>query len=277
MPPKVPRTGAYLGAWVNPVKSEGEAAQVSAFAQATGSGPAVLSLFTSWNKPAPISSLTSIVAQGAIPLVAWGCASTAAVNAGRDDALITKYAESLKSFAHPVFLRWFWEMNLPVRKDVTCIGGDGPSGFVSAWRHVWGIFHQVGATNVALVWCPGVGSDPARMADYFPGASYVDWIAADGYDRKSLGLAAFNDTFGAWYNAYAGYGKPLMIAETGALAKDQSAYLGGIGLSMSTQFPAIKALVYFDAAGPAGAWQLVGNGLDAYRALGQDAYFRVKG
>ena len=182
--------------------------------------------------------MQKIVEHGAIPLVSWGCTSTAAIDSGQFDQLITSYAMALKSFGHPVLLRWFWEMNLRVAKDVACIGPNGPAGFVSAWIHVWNIFHEVGATNVSFVWCPGVSAGVSDTTPYFPGAAYVDWIGADGYDRAATkGVGAFANIFGAWYAAFAGYGKPMMIGETGAMAAVQAAYLQGIGAVLPSRIP----------------------------------------
>ena len=272
-PPPVPTTGAYLGAWVNPNPGHSEISQLPSFAQAIGRAPAVLSLYTSWAKPAPIAHMQAIVAHGAIPLIAWGCESTAAVISGQDDGLITAYASALKGFGHPVLLRWFWEMNLKVPKDVNCRGSGGPAGFVAAWKHVWGIFQLAGARNVAFVWCPGIGGGLTEMDPYFPGAAYVDWIGVDGYDRTSQGQQAFANVFGAWYAAYSVYGKPLMIGETAAHPDDQAAYLAGIESSLPTQFPDIKALIYFDAHGPDGPWELGPSGLQALSRLATNPFF----
>jgi mannan endo-1,4-beta-mannosidase len=286
-PPPVPQSGTYLGAWVNPAKGSGdepiggntnakELAQLPSFKRAISAAPAIVSVYTPWQAPAPISTLQGIVDQGAIPLVAWGCASTASISAGQYDRQISSYAQSLKAFARPVFLRWFWEMNLGTAKDVNCRGSAGPAGFVTAWRHIWDIFQQAGATNVAFVWCPGITGGLAKMAAYFPGVGYVNWIGVDGYDRRQTGAAAFTSLFGAWYATYSADEKPLMIAETGAEPIDQAAYLQGIESSLPTQFPEIKALVYFDAPGPAGSWALVGSGLDAFHRLATDPYFSAR-
>jgi beta-mannanase len=172
-----------------------------------------------------------------------------------------------------VLLRWFWEMNLSVPKDVQCLGSGGPTGFVSAWIHIWNIFHQVGATNVSFVWNPGVTGGVAQMAPFFPGAAYTDWIGADGYDRKDQGAAGFGQVFGPWYAAYSGYAKPMMIGETAATASDQASYLQGIAGTLPSQFPLVKALVYFDAQGPAASWVLTPEGLQAYRQLASSSYF----
>jgi hypothetical protein len=276
-PPPVPATGAYLGAWVNPNPGHSEISQLPSFAQAIGKVPAILSLYTPWAKPAPISHMQDIVSHGAIPLVSWGCEPTAAVISGQEDGIIASYARSLKAFGHPVLLRWFWEMNLNIPKDVNCLGTGGPADFIAAWKHVREMFQLAGANNVAFVWCPGISNGVAEINSYFPGAAYVDWIGVDGYDRKSQGQQAFADVFGAWYATYSVYGKPLMIGETAAHADDQASYLLGIESSLPAQFPDVKALIYFDATGPGGTWALSESGLHALSRLAANPYFSAHG
>jgi beta-mannanase len=208
-----------------------------------------------------------------VPLIAWGCASTAAITSGQYDSVISNFAAGLKSFGHPVFLRWFWEMNLPTTKAVTCLGSGGSSGFIAAWRHVWGIFHRVGATNVAFVWCPSL-SRQNNLVGFFPGATYVDWIGVDGYDHSTTGT--FASLFGSWYSAFAGYGKPLMVAETGAMAAQQAQYLQSILSEVPASFPDLKALVYFDAKGTLGVWVLAGAGVSAFHQLATSSYFSFR-
>ncbi len=247
--------------------------QVSAFEQAAGSPLAIVNVYAGFAAPAPLQILQQIAARGAVPLVSWGCQSTEGVESGRYDTLISSYAAELRQYTHPVFLRWFWEMNLPIAADQTCLGAGGPAGFIAAWRRVRSIFRQAGADNVAFVWCPGVTSDATRMIEYFPGSDYVDWIGADGYDRHRRGSAAFTNVFSGWYRSFQNYGKPMMIAETGAMAADQVEYLAGIQQSLRTSFPLIRALLWFDARGPNGSWVLTGSGLSAWQALAHDPYF----
>ncbi|MDE3203644.1 MAG: hypothetical protein KGQ66_05415 [Acidobacteriota bacterium] len=276
-PPAVPAGGAYLGAWINPagpagVGPAGELAQLPAFEQATASHPAIIGLYAGFQSPAPMAALEAISAAGAIPLLAWSCAPVGAVSSGVYDSTVRNYALSLKSLGHPIFLRWFWEMNLPTRSSSSCLGTDGAPGFVQAWIHIWSIFHEVGATNVAFVWCPGVGGT-APFTPFFPGTAYVDWIAADGYDRHHLGAEGFATVFAAWYDTYASSSKPLMVAETGATASDQSQYVGGLAQTLPSSFPAVKAVVYFDADGPNGNWSLTPAGLAAFKMVASAQYF----
>jgi hypothetical protein len=283
----VPANGSYLGAWVNPSGQKagqapgGPAAyiagQLSGFGAAVGHRPALVHVYTAFARPVPVKALQAVSAAGATPLLDWNCTDTAQVASGADDAHITAYARSLKAYGSPVLLRWFWEMNLPIRKDLTCLGSGGPSTYVAAWRHIWTLFQQVGVPNVAFVWCPGISAGVASMAPFYPGASYVDWIGVDGYVVRGAGAGAFTRLFGPWYAAYAGQGKPLMLAETGAMAGQQAPYLQDIGATWPAQYPAMKALVYYDAPGPRGDWSLDAAGQQAYGALADSAYFSVPG
>jgi hypothetical protein len=281
--PAIPATGAYLGAWINPGKlaastiagnSGVELQQLPALETSTSSRPAILNMYTPWSDPAPIAAMQSIASRGAIPLVAWGCTSTAAVSSGQDDQQITAYADSLKAYAHPVLLRWFWEMNIHSAQHTACLGSAGPAGFVTAWQHMRALFTAAGATNVAFVWSPGISSTLAKMATFFPGAASVDWIAVDGY---ALGTASdFGQIFGGWYSAYVRNSKPMMVAETGANPTEQAAYLASISSELPTRFPQIKAVVYFDASGPRGHWALSTAGLSAFGALARTSYFATR-
>lgn len=168
---------------------------------------------------------------------------------GTDDQRITSYAQTLKTFGQPVFLRWCRDMNLAGSHAEV----DGPSGIDSAWVHIWSRFHQVGVTNVSFVWCPAeTGADPTP---YYPGDAYVGWAGIDGKDRS--GTTAFADIFSAFYQQWAGHGKPMMVAETGTAAPGQATYLERAASEMP-DLAAFKAAVYFDATGPAANWQPAG-------------------
>lgn len=294
-PPPIPTSSVYLGAWVNPTgQSGGVLDKLPTLQTAIGRKLAILHIYTGWTDPLPTSTITAFVNNGSIPLIDWkgggagpgslDCATAntsltlADIAGGCTDSIINKYAESLKTFDHPVFLRWDWEMNLddnPAHTD--------PADFVAAWQHIHKLFEADGATNVAFVWCPGLGSQSSSLTDFYPGNQYVDWIAIDGYDRQQLGSAAFANDFATWYSTWNTYGKPLMIGETGALnalndgtdnTAEQAAYLQGMQADLkSGSYNDLKAVVYFDAQGPNGNWSLEGAGLSAFSVLANDSYF----
>ena len=295
-PPPIPQKGAYLGAWVNPAKesdqvmvSGGTSVEISQLSQFQtdlgGRLPGVLNFYAEFLDPFPLATLQAIEAKGSIPLISWGGASscatssipsgqyTSGIAAGQYDQQINQYANSLKAFGHPVFVRWFWEMNLGKKND-PCNGSAGASGYVAAWRHIYTLFHQAGATNVAFVWCPSIaGVTTTSTEDFYPGADYVDWIGVDGYLKDQNNASSFAELLGPWYAKYATYQKPLIVGETGAPQDDQADYFNGIGQSVPTQFPGLKAILYFDAPGKNGDWSLSQPGLTAFAQLLANPYF----
>jgi hypothetical protein len=274
-PPPVPKGAAYLGAHINPKRQPGTAGpQAEQEAKAAFGRLGILHVFARWNASAPKPRLEGVRSAGAVPLLDWGCGPTDQIVNGREDGHIRSYAEELKRFGQPVFLRYAWEMNLATQQS-QCASAAGPAGFVAGWNHIRQIFRDVGASNVAFVWCPGVGK-PAGWDRYFPGADGVDWIGIDGYVRDANPAAAgtaFTRVFGSFYERFAATGKPMMVAETGALPGSQAAYLASLPTVLPKAFPQVKALVYFDAAGPRGDWSLQSDGLRALAGLAANPYF----
>ena len=125
----------------------------------------------SWEPWRPPRLGTPIGRQGA-PQRAY---SNAAIADGRWDAYLRRWAHAIKAYGKPVILRPMAEFNgfwYPWSHD--------PHQFVRAWRHMWNLFHAVGADNVTWVWSFQVNSNaqPASWEDkieqYWPGRRYVD-------------------------------------------------------------------------------------------------------
>jgi Glycosyl hydrolase family 26 len=283
-PPPVPTGSVYVGAWVNPNHTPGAGIEVSGSQEVTqlptftssvgGNTPRILHVYTRFKAPVPMSTVDAIAADGAVPLIDWGCTDLQAIVSGQEDGVIQQYAQTLKSYAKPVFLRWYWEPNQDNASGRACGGYGDPSAYVAAWQHIWTIFHSTGATNVAFVWCPGLSG--GNYAAYYPGDQYVDWIGVDGYDVsfKGVGAGDFNGIFGGFYSEWVGHGKPMMVAETGANGAQQAAFIQSIQ-SQAPSLPQFKAIVYFDSAGPRADWALQG-GTSAFEALLTDPYFSFK-
>jgi prepilin-type N-terminal cleavage/methylation domain-containing protein len=283
--PTIPAIGAYLGAWVNPnnptsAKTPGsqslskEIAQLPSFNQAIGKHVAILHIYTPLKDGFPLASVNAVSQNGSIPLIDLSCSSISHLTGGQEDSTLATYAQAAKSYAKPIFLRWYWEMNLDDSGNKACGGYNNGTAYIAAWRHIWSIFNAAGASNVAFVWCPSVQSDASQ---YYPGDKYVDWISVDGYDRQHQGISAFTDVFSKFYKQWVGSAKPIMVAETGATSPDQAQYIQGIAQTLPNQFPQIKALVYFDAVGPAADWGLHGDGVTAFSNLAKSSYFSFTG
>jgi hypothetical protein len=284
----------YLGAWVNPqhlfthgVPGSQELAQLPEFDSLAGRKMAILGVYAKWTEPAPLGTLNAIANQyGAIPLLSWNCGDTNAnVAAGADDQLITAYAKALKQYSKPLFLRWYWEMNL--RHHPQCV--DSARSYIVAWRHIRTIFQAQHADNVAFVWCPSANRSKyaTNFADYYPGNSYVDWIGGDAYSNPNQGSPSFPTLWKPFYDwaRMTDPAAPIMVAETGAAVdasgsvkgQIQSTYLNSAVNAIANHGPmdAIQAFIYFDAPSPQGGWDLDGGeGFKAFRALGRAFTFR---
>jgi Glycosyl hydrolase family 26 len=281
-PPPVPTDSAYLGAFVAPHQSESDAqsdirvelGDIGNFDGVFGRPLGIVHVYQNWNNPVKNSALAALAATGATPMIDWACTSDANIVNGSQDTLITSYAEQLASFGRPLFLRWFWEMNLTGEpRNASCLGSTGATGYVQAFQHIVTLFRNAGATNVAFVWCPSI-QGTGFAAPYYPGDSYVDWIGWDGYDRKQ-DPNMLTDLFLPFYQNWLPHGKPMMIGETGATL-DQASYLTNLTDNLPTLMPGVKAVVYYDSESTSD-WTLedqTGNlGLRAYITMGQTPYF----
>jgi beta-mannanase len=147
--------------------------------------------------------------------------SVAAVASGRYDGYLTQFAETVRTYRHPVIISFGHEMNgswysWGYKKA-------SPQDFVAAWRHVVTTFRNLGATNVTWLWTVNIinntrsknGRIPSP-APWWPGGSYVTWVGIDGYYLKPSWQ--FAPLFGPTINAVRSFTRlPILIAETGAV------------------------------------------------------------
>ncbi|HSW80135.1 MAG TPA: glycosyl hydrolase [Candidatus Saccharimonadales bacterium] len=221
----------------------------------------------------PGSSEQDDIVNGRIPLDTWqpqlagGAQLTAnedaAIAAGTYDSTIITRAQAIKTFGHPIFIRFGHEMNGNWYPWSANNNNNDPSQYVAAWRHVHDIFVQQGATNAVWVWCPNIEDAPNQAwnhwTNYYPGDSYVDWVGIDGYNWgdtqsfsswKSFANAFGNGTSGV-YNDYATV-KPIMIAETASaesgapVGTSKGQWITDMAASIQSTFPNVEAFVWFD-------------------------------
>ena len=216
-PPPVPKTGAYLGGFIGvsskagaalgttetPAATTGytdenlrELAEMSGLDAAIGHPLSIVHVYEDWGPAKRLVSnatLDALASTGAIPMINWNCGdSDADIVKGLDDHYITSYAKQLKAYGRPLFLRWYREPNLSLSSQwVHCAGGSvsttppcpsaATEGYVAAWQHIYDLFAAAGATNVAVVWNPGMGGQTGGyfLKCLYPGAKYVNWISID--------------------------------------------------------------------------------------------------
>ncbi|HTQ14280.1 MAG TPA: glycosyl hydrolase [Rhizomicrobium sp.] len=173
------------------------------------------------------------------------------------------WAQALKAYGRPVFLRWGVEMNRPnfpwcALADQPNCAGQTPQDFVAAWRHIHGIFKAAGATNVAWVWCPSADPmsryDPTYgdLASMYPGSAYVDWTCLDVYNKPQMThrWLSFDEVLTPPLNAILQFApdKPMMIGETNAVPDSRRAQWFADALKRAIPaHPQIKAVVVWQA------------------------------
>ncbi len=172
-----------------------------------------------------INKVQAVLGPTVIPLVEWQSGGTTEsdnvttkdIASGQYDDYITQYAQDVKEYGHPLFIRLicgefngnWWQMCSPkANSNLTT------DDFVSAWRRVVDIFRQEGVTNVAWIWIPVAfppppqdwGRDPNWQA-YYPGDDYVDWV---GTDLNDWGKPNWMDPI---YQFGIDHGKPFFLTE----------------------------------------------------------------
>jgi hypothetical protein len=212
----------------------------------------IIHWFTSWDMPFETALVNRVLDLGRIPMITWQSRnqSTTDIAAGIHDSYIRTWAKAVKSISGEVYLRPFPEMN----GNWTPWHGN-PTALVAAWQRVVDIFREEGATNAKWVWAPNVRDEPAtldnRMELYYPGSSYVDILALDGYNwgttRSYTAWKEFDTIFQDAYNRVGKLGKqPVWVAEVASTEHggDKGEWVNN--MLASTSFPRIEALVWFN-------------------------------
>lgn len=265
----------YWGAWIR--SSAGEApwtmTAASKFEQAAGKHVSLIN----WSSPFYLSDCNgyctfqtsqfdAVRNHGSIPFFSWnpgpggGNFTDAKIAAGSQDAYITAWAKAAKSWGHPFFLRFAWEMNGSWFPWGVGNNGTTAADYVAMWRHVHDVFASVGATNATWVWCPNV--DPfgrrAPMGSVYPGPSYVDWTCLDGYNGNNPWLS-FSGLFKSSYEKITGLlatHKPMIVGETASTESggSKAQWITEALKAVPAEFPKVRGLQWFDKseAGPGG-------------------------
>ena len=258
--------------------------------------------FQSW-EPQQYGKFLSSLAQrlhsdGRTPLLTWepqdGTVGTAyqpdysldTIISGKHDNYIRTYAQDIRGSGVPIYLRLMHEMNGDWYPWGDSINGNTPEMYKQAWIHIHNIFEAEGATNVKWVWCPNEVSTwtPSHpMADFYPGDSYVDWIALDGYNWAGADGSpwySFEEVFGKSYDEILGVAptKPLMISEFASDERggSKAQWIRDIRTVVPTRFPKIKALIWFNKDQDGAFWKIdsSASALQAYQELVADPSFQ---
>jgi hypothetical protein len=261
--------GGYLGVYEPGGSSSYR--PVEQFATATGYRPDIVMSYMAWPEAFPESFADLAYRHHAVPLLQVQPAgvSMAAIAGGQYDAYLTSYAGAVAAYRHPVIIGFASEMN----GTWNSWGWQhaSPAAWVAAWRHVVGLFRQLGITNVTWLWTvnvtePGLGP----IQDWWPGASYVSWVGIDGY--YYVPTDSFGSVFGPTLAIIRGLtGKPVLLSAVavGPVA-GQAAKIPGLFAGIRAAH--LLGLVWYDAVENDGLyhqdWRLEDDqaGLAAFRS-----------
>lgn len=131
--------------------------------------------------------------------------------------------------------------------------GLDPDNFKLAWRRIFNIAEQVGATKRHIfVWAPNHRSYPDeawnKMEHYYPGDQYVDWVGNSCYPPSLRFVASEKERYAIGrskeVNDKYGHYKPMMIAEGGySDSIDRSLWVKEY-FDYKNAYPSFKAMIW---------------------------------
>lgn len=234
--------------------------QIKSAISLVGHTPAILLTYQHWDRGAQFLAADAKVIKslGASWMVTWEPdGSLQSIAQGQNDAFITGWAKAAAAWGGTIYLRYMHEMNGDWYPWGVYNGHNGntASDFKAAWKHTHDLFVAAGATNVKWVWSPNVryGSN-YPFADLYPGGSYVDWVALDGYNWGGQvgghpGWQSMSSAFLDSYNQVVGYGKPIVFAETASAEAggDKAAWIrNSFFTDIPQKMPRVRAVIWFN-------------------------------
>lgn len=240
---------------------------LTAFEAAAGKGVRVVAGYVAWglNSDFPAAACDQIVAHGSYPMICWEPWSytgsdpnwsNQTIISGQKDEYILRWANAIKNWGKPVFLRPMYEMNGNWYPWSVNFNGNTYESFIAAWRHIVDLFNSVGAQNATWVWSPNWNSVPVSnsISQCYPGDSYVDWTSLNGYNWGTT------QSWSTWMSFYSIFSqayqeitaltfKPMVIGEYACteIGGDKAAWItDALTVQIKNYFPRIKAVVWFN-------------------------------
>lgn len=224
----------------------------------------VSNYFQSFEQGFSAAEAHSAISHGAMPLITLEFKQPGqpaidldAIASGGCDWYLRPYARAAAAFGHEVWLRPMHEMNGNWYSWGGTVGDNTPDDFIRAWRHVRDVFIQEGATNVKFVWCPNIESIPNTSANaiarYWPGDTYVDYMALDGYnfgEGDGIHWRSFESLYTPAYQTLIALSdKPMFIAETGCATNggDKAAWIAEMFRVIPQRFGRFIGMGWFHA------------------------------
>ncbi|HET9906924.1 MAG TPA: glycosyl hydrolase, partial [Anaerolineales bacterium] len=105
------------------------------------------------------------------------------VAAGNADANIDAMLDALNAHNRPVFIRLGYGFDDPAKAYASDV-------YVSAWKRFYERIQAKGSQNFALVW-ESTSCEETKIADWYPGDEFVDWIGLPYCDGMSTASVQF--------------------------------------------------------------------------------------
>jgi beta-mannanase len=227
----------------------------------------VIHYFIGWNAPFD-AALNGNVPERDL-MISWAPPGSAIseILKAKWDPYIADYARAIKTYHHPVYIRFAAEMN-GVWNSYSAGSSGGPSAkeYILAWHRVVGIFRAVHADNASFIWCPTEVDTPDikgnHLEDYWPGSHYVDILGFDAYNwsvggdiEGGGGWRAFDQMCATGYSRVAALDSslPIWLCETGcteAVLGDPPGVSKGAWFTdmfRSRWYPRLTGLIYFSS------------------------------
>jgi len=302
-----PAEGAYMGFFRDPAPFDIDS--LDSYRWVSPKTPAVVMWFQPWtgNSAFDVEACNAVIDRGAIPLISWepwnpGSDSNYVkdpgvqpkyqlrdINAGKYDGYIKEWARAVQKVNGPVMLRPMHEMNGTWYPWGGTVNGNTPAQFITAWKRIWRIFRDEGATNVTWVWSINWQSIPDNRANrfdvYYPGDAYVDWTSISGYNWGTSRASSTWKTFGEVYDKPIAFletkNKPIMLSEFASVSSggDKAGWIRD-SYARVKEIDRVKAILYYDKreVGLKGEqdWEICSSWLAwrAYRRAMDDPYFK---
>jgi len=244
--------GAWLGEWPG-------TNSITAFQTDSCHHLDVVNLYMGWETPFSDvqPSLDPVYQNGSQAMITWQPDGINTTQISSHSTYVTQFADAVKTYGKPIFIRMMHEMN--GNWYAWSIGDSSMNtndSYKAAWQYIVGIFRQEGATNAKFVWCINVGSvgAGATFTGAYPGDSYVDYVAIDGYNwgttQSWSSWQFFHDIFLPAYQALIGTTqKPIQISEWASTETggNKAQWITDAFNQITTgKFPQISHLIWFN-------------------------------
>lgn len=259
--------GKYFG--VTADNLPGNPSAFSAVAKTASVAPNMIEYYVNWTQDFSAANVYSAYSDGALPVITWepfagGTTghtildqpdyALSTIIAGNHDSYITRFADAVKAAKVPVAIRFMHEMNGNWYPWSPGVNGNTEAEFVAAWRHVWNIFHEQGATNVIWIWSPNVlrgAQDAVHLDAVYPGDQYVDWVGMTAYeDYESTATQLLEPTL---QDIRTFTQKDVLITETGAQPNSNKPAWIASFLAWLPQQPGVIGFIWNEYSEQAGA------------------------